>query len=76
MSRMVSRYTSDIQSREIQGHMLSDGKIHYTFVQMGRNRGQLTTDEKDKMLASGLYKMVFNEEEEAKEEFELLGFLL
>ena len=57
MSRMVSRYTSDIQSREIQGHMLSDGKIHYTFVQMGRNRGQLTADEKDKMLASGLYKM-------------------
>ena len=31
---------------------------------------------KDKMLASGLYKMVFNEEDEAKEEFELLGFLL
>ena len=56
--------------------MLSDGKIHYTFVQMGRNRGQLTADEKDKMLASGLYKMVFNEEDEAKEEFELLGFLL
>ena len=76
MSRMVSRYTSDIQSREIQGYMDSKGQIKYNFVQMGRNRGLLTNDEKDKMINSGLYKMVFNDEEEAKEEFDLLGFLL
>lgn len=76
MSRMVSRWTSDIQSREIQGHMDSKGQIKYSFIQMGRNRGQLTIEEKEKMVASGLYKNVFNDEAEAKEEFELLGFLL
>lgn len=76
MSRMVSRYTSDIQSREIQGHMLSNGEIHYTFLQMGRNRGQITTEEKNDMIASGLFKVAFDEEKEAKEEYALLGFLL
>lgn len=76
MSRMVSRYTSNIQNREIQGHMLSNGEIHYTFLQMGRNRGQITTEEKNDMIASGLYKVAFDEEKEAKEEYELLGFLL
>lgn len=76
MSRMVSRWTSNIQSREIQGYMDSKGQVKYSFIQMGRNRGQLTTEEKDKMLASGFYKKVFDEEQQAKEEFEILGFLL
>lgn len=76
MSRMVSRYTSNIQNREIQGHMLSNREIHYTFLQMGRNRGQITTEEKNDMIASGLFKVAFDEEKEAKEEYELLGFLL
>lgn len=76
MSRMVSRWTSSVQSREIQGYMNSKGQIKYSFIQMGRNRGELTTEEKDKMIASGFYKNVFNNEQEAKEEFELLGFLL
>lgn len=73
---MVSRWTSDIQSREIQGFMDSKGQIKYNFIQMGRNRGLLTDDEKEKMVASGLYKNVFNNEAEAKEQFEFLGFLL
>lgn len=76
MSKMVSRWTSDIQSREIQGYMDSKGQIKYSFIQMGRNYGQITNSEKEKMVSSKLYKEVFNNEEEAKEEFELLGFLL
>ncbi len=76
MSRMVSRWTSNIQSREIQGFMNSKGQIKYSFIQMGRNRGELTFEEKEKMIASGLYETAFNNEDEAKEEFKLLGFLL
>lgn len=76
MSKMVSRWTSNIQSREIQGHMDSKGQIKYSFIQMGRNRGELTTEEKEKMITSGLYNEVFNEEELAKDEFEMFGFII
>lgn len=56
--------------------MDSKGQIKYSFIQMGRNRGQLTIEEKEKMIASGLYTEVFNEEELAKDEFEIFGFII
>ena len=76
MSTMVSRWTSRFQNREIRGYMHSDGSIHYTFEELGMTKGNPSTEEVEEMISSGFYTEVFNNEESAKEEFELLGFLL
>lgn len=76
MSRMVSRWKSSIQNREIRGYMYSDGSIHYSFMQFGLTKGNLLTEEKEEMISSGLYTEIFNNEASSKEEFEILGFLL
>ena len=75
MSRMVSRWVSGIQGAEIQGYMDSKGRIKYSLIKLDRNRGLLTPDQKDALVGSDMYKVVFDHEEEAKEEFDLLGFL-
>ena len=78
MSRMVSRWESKykVQKAELQGHMLSNGEIHYTMIRSGRNLGQVTEKEKEQIIRNFKMVEIFNNEEEAKEEFELLGFLL
>lgn len=80
MSKMVSRYISENKIQggaEIQGYMNSNGQIRYSFIRGNRNTGDCTA-EISKLLNDKIWKFtcVFNEEESAKEEFELLGFLL
>ena len=76
MSTMVSRWTSRFQNREIRGYMYSDGSIHYSFMEFGLTKGNPSKEEVEEMISSGFYTEIFNNEESAKEEFELLGFLL
>lgn len=73
MSRMVSRWVGKIQGEEVQGYMDSLGNIKYSYIKLGRNRGDCT-EEKDEIIKR--MTEVFNDEKQAKEEFELLGFLL
>lgn len=73
MSRMVSRWVGKIQGEEVQGYMNSKGQIKYSYIKLGRNRGDCTVEKEE--LVKRMTE-VFNEEAEAKEEFELLGFLL
>ena len=78
MSRMVSRWESkyEVQKAEIQGHMFSNGEIRYTMIRSNRNLGQVTEKEKEQIIRNFKMVEIFNNEEEAKSEFELLGFLL
>ena len=76
MSKMVSRWTSNTQGREIQGYMDSKGVIKYSLIKLGRNYGVITDEEKNDMIASGIFTEVFNDEAEAKEDFEIFGFLI
>lgn len=73
MSRMVSRWVGKIQGEEVQGYMNSKGQIKYSYIKLGRNRGDCTPDKEE--IVKRMTE-VFNDEEAAKEEFELLGFLL
>lgn len=73
MSRMVSRWVGNIQGEEVQGYMDSKGQIKYSYIKPGRNRGDCTAEKEE--LVKRMTE-VFNNEAEAKEEFELLGFLL
>lgn len=73
MSRMVSRWVGKIQGEEVQGYMDSKGNIKYSYIKRNRNFGDCTA-EKDQIIKR--MAEVFNNEAEAKEEFELLGFLL
>ncbi len=73
MSRMVSRWVGNIQGEEVQGYMDSKGQIKYSYIKLGRNRGDCTAEKEE--LVKRMTE-VFNNETEAKEEFELLGFLL
>ena len=78
MSRMVSRWESKCKvqgGKEIQGYMDSNGIIKYSFISLNRNQGDCTK-EKDMLIKRFDMVCIFNNEEEAKEEFELLGFLL
>lgn len=79
MSRMVSRYVSNTAQGdvEIQGYMNGKGEIKYSFIRNNRNQGDCT-DKLDDLLNDNFWRFncVFNEEKEAEEEFELLGFLL
>ena len=78
MSRMVSRWESKSKFQggvEIQGYMNSKGQIKYSFIRLNRNQGDCT-DEKEMLINRFDMVCIFNEEDEAKEEFELLGFLL
>lgn len=75
---MVSRYVSESKVQggvEIQGYMNSKGEIKYSFIRLNRNQGDCTAD-KNVLIERFKMHEVFNEEAEAKEEFELLGFLL
>lgn len=77
MSRMISLYEEERMWRvRIEGYMLSSGEIHYSFIRNGCNTGLITEAQKNELIAK--FKMVckFDNEAEAKEEFELLGFLL
>lgn len=77
MSRMVSRYLGECtyQQAELQGFMDSKGNIKYSLIRNNRNLGDVTA-EKDQVIKNFKMHEVFNDEEAAKEEFELLGFLL
>lgn len=77
MSRMISLYEEERLWRvRIEGYMLSNGEVHYSFIRNNRNTGLITEAQKNELIAK--FKMVckFDNEAEAKEEFESLGFLL
>ena len=77
MSRLVSKWESKgYQPAEIKGYMTDNGEIHYNFERSNRNLGTMTDQEKENAIKDFQMVQVFNNEEEAKEEFELLGFLL
>ena len=73
MSRMVSRWVGNIQEEEVQGYMDSKGQIKYSYIKLRRNCGDCTAEKEE--LVKRMTE-VFNDEAKAKEEFELLGFLL
>lgn len=73
MSRMVSRWVGKIQGEEVQGWMDSKGQIKYSYIKLNKNLGDCTA-EKDDIIKR--MTEIFNDEVKAKEEFELLGFLL
>ena len=78
MAKMVSRWENKakLQKAEIQGHMFSNGEIHYTMIRGNTNLGQVTAEEKEQIIKNFKMVEVFNEEQQCKEELELLGFFL
>ena len=77
MSRMVSLYEEEkLWKVRIEGYMLSNGEVHYSFIRNNYNTGTISKEEKNELIKK--FKMVckFDNEEEASEEFKLLGFLL
>lgn len=75
MSRMVSRWENKKWRVELQGYMNSKGEIKYSFIRDNRNTGDCTKD-KEMLIKRFNMTEIFNNEEECKEEFEVLGFLL
>lgn len=77
MSRMISLYENVKPWRvRVEGYMLSNGEIHYSFVRNNCNTGSVTEEEKDSLIKKFNMTCKFNDEEEAKEEFAILGFVL
>lgn len=76
MSRMISLYEEELWRVRIEGYMLSNGEVHYSFIRNNRNTGTISKEQKDELVKKFKMTCKFDNETEAKEEFELLGFLL
>lgn len=76
MSRMISLYENVLRRVRIEGYMLSNGEVHYSFIRNNYNTGLITEAQKNELTDKFKMTCKFDDEAEAKEEFELLGFLL
>ena len=75
MSKMVSLYEGS-QNTRLEGYILSNGEIHYSWIRNNRNTGTVEPTMVKELINRFDMVCKFNEEQQAKEEFELLGFVL
>lgn len=74
MSKLVSLYVGQANTR-LEGYMLSNGEIHYSWIRNGRNTGTIDVP-KEQLIKDFKMECKLDIEEEEKEMFDLLGFTL
>lgn len=75
MSKMVSLYEG-IYGTRLEGYILSNGEIHHNFIRNNRNTGEVETAKLDKIKKDFRMTCKFDEEEIAKDEYEIFGRVL
>jgi len=72
---MVSLYEGK-QNTRLEGHILGNGEIHYSWIRNNLNTGTVEPSMIKELINRFNMTCKFNEEQQAKEEFELLGFVI